>query len=738
MSSVSYFKNAKNFVVNNSTFTTYVSGTDALQFLYEHSATGAMHDSEERFPPPMCHPGTREAVVIRITDWYGYQQGPGKPIMWVHAPAGYGKTAVAGTVSKILEETVGLDFSPLGATFFFWRTSPERNSPARFIITIAYQLAMSIPELAPHVESAVKRNPMILRKALEVQLVKLIIEPFKAVGEFKDIPKRLVIIDGLDEWINSEQESRVEKKYAEDQEKVQVRILELVHTLQYHHLPLSFLILSRPEAWIKQHIESRSFEDVVEIVDLYEVGDHMGDVGMYVQAELSRIAAKIGDEEWAGENTVQDLVVRSNGHMLYASTVIGHIDDPYDDPRERLENILDSSSDSSRDLAHSTPFSSLYELYRQIMRSCPANNHSLMIEVLEDIVVTRNYFPGNYALRRTLTTLDSLCGRAPGRGIRAIRGLHAVLRPMDTTYNPFFSLSPFIHSTFPEFLVDRQLSLEFAIDKKKGEQRLLWKCLECMSTVTMQTKLDEEHHLFFALHVFRDVWIGAWSGQEVVQSYEAEYLKAVHKVLVIDLTTCFIKFFSQPGSPFSQSLSNFRPPRRFFEHFGEEFEPLVQQVPVHFESSMDRALAHLLGQHSILNSEALSSTPFLAELADYVDWIIGHSSEGASMDTVRALKNLRSEHEEGFKVLLEKRNNFSHFDFFCSLLNYISHHEDNDSVPKGLVRRGRIVDFGPECDPSWPSKFHSGTVYAFPPHIWQCLRGSEALKGPPIEMPGRL
>ncbi|RXW11473.1 hypothetical protein EST38_g14381, partial [Candolleomyces aberdarensis] len=259
MSSVSYFKNAKNFVANNPTFTTYVSGTDALQFLYEHSATGAMHDSEERFPPPMCHPGTREAVVVRITDWYGYQQGPGKPIMWVHAPAGYGKTAVAGTVSKMLEETVGLDISPLGATFFFWRTSPERNSPARFIITIAYQLAMSIPELAPHVESAVKQNPMILRKALEVQLFKLIVEPFKAVGELKDIPKRLVIIDGLDECINSEQESRVEKKYAEDQEKVQIRVLELIHTLQSHRLPLSFLILSRPEAWIKQHIESKSF-----------------------------------------------------------------------------------------------------------------------------------------------------------------------------------------------------------------------------------------------------------------------------------------------------------------------------------------------------------------------------------------------------------------------------------------------------------------------------------------------
>ncbi|KAJ2936416.1 hypothetical protein H1R20_g677, partial [Candolleomyces eurysporus] len=100
-----------------------------------------MHDSDERYPPPMRHPETREIIIVRIKDWYGFQIRPDRPIMWVHAPAGYGKTAIAGTISKLLEEVEGLDFSPLGATFYFWRTSPERNSPARFIISIAYQLA---------------------------------------------------------------------------------------------------------------------------------------------------------------------------------------------------------------------------------------------------------------------------------------------------------------------------------------------------------------------------------------------------------------------------------------------------------------------------------------------------------------------------------------------------------------------------------------------------------------------
>jgi hypothetical protein len=64
---------------------------------------------------------------------------------------GYGKTTVAGTVKEKLD-VMDLDFdNPVGATFFFWRSSPERNSPARFIITLAYQLAGSIPERQPHV-----------------------------------------------------------------------------------------------------------------------------------------------------------------------------------------------------------------------------------------------------------------------------------------------------------------------------------------------------------------------------------------------------------------------------------------------------------------------------------------------------------------------------------------------------------------------------------------------------------
>ncbi|KAJ2925585.1 hypothetical protein H1R20_g11508, partial [Candolleomyces eurysporus] len=487
----SYFANSKDFAINKLTVNNYISEGDALQYLHKHSATSAMHDSEERYPPPLCHEGTRDVIISRIEGWYGFEIPPEKKIMWVHAPAGYGKTAVAGTVSKKMESRTDLDFNPVGATFFFWRTSPECNSPARFIITLAYQFTISIPELAPHIESAVKQNPMVLSKALEVQLMRLIVEPFKSLGRVSNMPHRLVIIDGLDECINSDQQSRVEKQYAEDQERVQVRVLELIRTLHSHDLPLCFLILSRPEPWIKRHIESRSFQPITETLDLYQVGDHMKDVEKFVRDELARIAESLDpqpgdDKEWPGEDIVEEFLWKTGGHMLYAATVIRHIDDPYENPCQLLQDILMDDLHSTQNLSHSTPFSSLHELYRQILRSCPPKNRVTMVSVLEELLAAEDEFQYGEKVHPAFNILDRLSGRPPGHGIRALRPLHAVIRLSNNAAESRNHSLFLYHSSFAEFLKDQPQPLpDVTINIEKGLSRVLAGCLKAMSAITM-------------------------------------------------------------------------------------------------------------------------------------------------------------------------------------------------------------------------------------------------------------
>ncbi|RXW20776.1 hypothetical protein EST38_g5087 [Candolleomyces aberdarensis] len=572
------------------------------QYLKNHAATGAMHDSNERFPPPLCHPGTREAVIYRILDWYGYQARPDKPIMWVYAPAGYGKTAIAGTISEKLEEKLReLNFNPLGGTFFFWRTSTERNSPARFIITLAYQLFISIPDLAPHIENAVKRNSLIVTKTLEVQLKRLIIEPFQALGNTAGMPNRLIIVDGLDECINSDRESRVDKKYAEDQEAVQIRILDLICSLVSHQLPLSFLILSRPEPWIKQHIESEPFENLVEHVDLFEVGDHLKDVETFVRAELSRLSL---DEE----DLVTRLMRRANGHMLYASTVIRHIDCPYNDPRTRLENILNDYKNSNPDLANSKHFSSLHELYLQILRSCPEGNRSAMIGVLEEMCAGSYFFHAGIGMHQAVSVLDHIVGRVPGAGMKAIRGLNAVIRSSTSDGNRTRAAF-FIHRSFREFLCDPRSSHEFHIDEEKGLRRLLLGCLHLISSITLRSKVDE-HHLRYALASWSRLWgrrmyLCRYERPETAE-YRATAVEMFEKLLDIDFTACFVHSFTL-DLPFQWTLHpshNLCNDIIFNAHSGAYgFPTLVKHAISHVVTSHRAAIVHVLQRHTLIASE---------------------------------------------------------------------------------------------------------------------------------------
>ena len=60
---------------------------------------GAAYDSRERDPAPRCLAGTRKEILKEIETWIeaGHQ---GKSILWLHGPAGAGKSAIAQTVAE--------------------------------------------------------------------------------------------------------------------------------------------------------------------------------------------------------------------------------------------------------------------------------------------------------------------------------------------------------------------------------------------------------------------------------------------------------------------------------------------------------------------------------------------------------------------------------------------------------------------------------------------------------------
>ncbi|EEB94165.1 hypothetical protein MPER_07068, partial [Moniliophthora perniciosa FA553] len=122
------FNNVGRDQINNTT--THYHSTDrkpvTFQNLYEEvKDVGASYDSEVR-------------------------DLPSDRILWLYGPAGAGKSAIAQTVAETAREE-----NILVASFFFSRADSKRNNPKYIFLSIAYQLAHSIPELREPIERAI-------------------------------------------------------------------------------------------------------------------------------------------------------------------------------------------------------------------------------------------------------------------------------------------------------------------------------------------------------------------------------------------------------------------------------------------------------------------------------------------------------------------------------------------------------------------------------------------------------
>ncbi|KIL57337.1 hypothetical protein M378DRAFT_61067, partial [Amanita muscaria Koide BX008] len=78
------------------------------------------HDSSAQDPERCCRPGTRQGVLNKMGTWMDDPSAPER-ILWLHGPAGVGKSAIAQTISN------SYDQDKVVATFFFFRSDPIRN-----------------------------------------------------------------------------------------------------------------------------------------------------------------------------------------------------------------------------------------------------------------------------------------------------------------------------------------------------------------------------------------------------------------------------------------------------------------------------------------------------------------------------------------------------------------------------------------------------------------------------------
>ena len=271
-----------------------------------------------------------------------------------YGPAGSGKSAIAQTIAEMCEEEM-----ILLASFFFSRSDPSRSDVNPLIATIAYQITLNLPQVQDAILGAIERDPLIFSKSLAVQFKSLILAPLQPLAEAgffsRPTSRRLVILDGLDECSDS---------------KIQKNIVEvLANAQQQHRFPLIFLIASRPEQHISLAFSTGLLPDVTTRIALDESYLPDEDIRLFLIDKFQeirsthRLRAYI-PPHWPLPNVLNQLVRKSSGQFIYASTVIHYVSSIRHKPADRLDIVL-GIRPPQKDL----PFAELDALYMHILAS---------------------------------------------------------------------------------------------------------------------------------------------------------------------------------------------------------------------------------------------------------------------------------------------------------------------------------------------------------------------------------
>jgi hypothetical protein len=418
------------------------NGVDPLRMLLNHSAINAMADSPSASYAPTCHPETREMVADDIMAWA--RDPTACPILWLPGPAGAGKSCIQRKVVKLC-----IDEGLYVACFFFSVGETETSNAARFVTTLAAQLAEKIPGLKWYIESAIKTDRRIFARSLESQVESLIFSPLQglnhsmsnrltrlfwkslaALGHQEDpyTPWRsnVIVIDGLDECAG---------------QKEQTHILRLVHVLATHsHFPFRFVIASRPEYAIRTAFFSPPLSNNTHILRLedYEADE---DIRRFLKAEFSRLKAEHPASasipgDWPSTTDENELVFKASKQFVYVSVVMKHLANPRRNPMLELKHILGHRPSESD--AKSNPFAELDALYDRILHP-PDVDISLLKSILHAIL--HQHFS-------SLENIDLVLDLAPGTTASTLVDLHSVVNLGSPPY-PSISL---YHKSLKDFL----------------------------------------------------------------------------------------------------------------------------------------------------------------------------------------------------------------------------------------------------------------------------------------------
>jgi hypothetical protein len=392
-------------------------------------------------------------------------------ILWLYGPAGAGKSAILQTIAEQCFE-----HKLLLASFFFGRSDSARNTFKPLVATIAYQIATTIPEIKPYLESVIERDPLIFDKSIATQLQSLVVEPLKALaaaGFFNDLNPwiRLVLIDGLDEC---------------DDPRMQSMILRaLANMLRNEKLPLIFLIASRPEQHLTLTFNSSPLAGLWRSLVLDDSFKPDDDIRLFLEDSFQEIRTthphrSLIPAAWPEPSDVDKLVQKSSGQFIYASVVVKYVSAPIDRPPRRLEVIM-GLRPTRRDL----PFSELDALYMHILSSCTDPN--IVLSILGLIITGLQFLD-------SVQHIEFFLDLEPGDVEIALSPLTSICQVPEQVEYPD-DLVYLYHASFGDFLADVSRSGPFYIDILMIQENVVSKCLAKLMDPSPSSLYGQHWHI---------------------------------------------------------------------------------------------------------------------------------------------------------------------------------------------------------------------------------------------------
>ncbi|KAF4455182.1 vegetative incompatibility het-e-1 [Fusarium albosuccineum] len=419
----------------------------------------ACFDSEELRRSPQCDEDTRTEVRAMIREWVDDTNA--ETLLWLHAPAGTGKSTLARTLVNDFEHE-----KRLAAGYFFKRGDDVRNDTARVFTTIATQLIKTVPLYEHLLRQSLDPSEVggIETRSLERQFSTLIYNPLAQLYHYGGGKTPMaIIIDALDECSRQSDIDRILELFASLKYLDPLRLCVLFSSRRTPPLLVAFGGIAETDARCRVLALHEQFLEATKKELGVVLGNGLGKI---------KKRRRIKQEPWpnAGQFAfVLQQATTPSPLFIYISTLLLHISNG--NTVQRFNNWIRGCQEN---------VSQLDQIYMPIITAIfKGEEGNEGTELLNDDERTE--------LRHVLGTRVLLEMPLPAKALHSLLGmhedsiqlwlgaLHAVVHVPDNDRSPV----ELIHKSFADFLLseEKKRTDSFRIDPSEIHGMLAERCM---------------------------------------------------------------------------------------------------------------------------------------------------------------------------------------------------------------------------------------------------------------------